>query len=158
AGVEHAERKLASPQMSIVLVRMTIPMGVNPRDPLDVQVEVPPGCPTKSLAGGYLMSARLFPTAFGTKGEVLRDHELAVARGPVMLGTPARPNDPKVGRVLGGGRVKKEYPYTLVIQESRESYYTAKMLESVVNARFHQAEDGHQKGMATGKTARYLVL
>ena len=158
AGVEHPERKLASPQMSIVIVRMTIPMGVDSKDPLDVQVEVPPGCPTKSLAGGYLLTARLFPVALGTKGEALRDHELAIARGPIMLGTPAKPNDLKVGRVLGGGRVKKAYPYTLVIKESRESYYTAKMLESVINARFHQAEDGHQKGMATGKTARYLVL
>ncbi len=158
AGVEHAERWLASPQLSIVLVRMTIPMGVNPSDPIDVQVEVPPNCPAKSLAGGYLIATRLFRVSYGNKGEALRDHELAVARGPIMLGTPAKPNDPKIGRVLGGGRVKKEYPYTLVIKESRESYYTAKMLESVVNQRFHQFEDGHQKGVATGKTASFLVL
>jgi flagellar basal body P-ring protein FlgI len=158
AGVEHPERLLASPQASIVLVRMTIPMGVGPTDPLDAQVEVPPGCPTKSLAGGYLLSARLFRVAYGGKGESLRDHELAFAKGPIMLGTPGRPDNPKVGRVLGGGRVKKEYPYTLVIKENRESYSAAKMLESVINQRFHQAEDGHQKGMATGKTASYLVL
>ena len=157
-GVEHPERLLTDPQLSLVIVRMTIPMGGDPKDPLDAQVEVPPGCPTKSLNGGYLIKARLFPVAYGNKGEALRDHEIAYARGPVMLGTPARPNDLKVGRVLGGGRVKKEFPYTLVIKESRESYYTAKMLESVVNARFHQPEDGHQKGMATGKNARYLVL
>ena len=119
---------------------------------------MPPGCPTKSLAGGYLLTARLFRVTFGNKGQTLRDHELAIARGPVMVGTPAKPNDLKVGRVLGGGRVKKEYPYTLVIKENRESYYTAKMLESVVNPRFHQIEDGHQKGVATGKTASYLVL
>ena len=55
AGVEHAERLLASPQVSMVIVKMTIPMGVNPSDPIDVQVEVPPNCPTKSLAGGYLI-------------------------------------------------------------------------------------------------------
>src|SRR5579875_1929265 len=71
AGVEHPERLLASPQASIVLVRMVIPMGVGPTDPLDVQVEVPPGCPTKSLAGGYLLSARLFRVAYGSKGEAL---------------------------------------------------------------------------------------
>jgi flagellar basal body P-ring protein FlgI len=158
AGVEHPERILASPQASLVIVRMVIPMGVGPTDPIDVQVEVPSGCPTKSLAGGYLLSARLFRVAYSGKGETLRDHELAVARGPIMLGAPGRPDDPKVGRVLGGGRVKKEFPYTLVIKENRESYYTAKMLESVVNQRFHQSEDGHQKGMATGKTASYLVL
>jgi flagellar basal body P-ring protein FlgI len=158
AGVEHAERLLASPQLSIVLVRMIIPMGVGPTDPLDVRVEVPPNCPTKSLAGGYLLTARLFRVSYGNKGEALRDHELAIARGPVMLGIPGRPDDPKVGRVLGGGRVKKEYPYTLVIKQNRESFATAKMLESVINQRFHQSEDGHQKGAATGKTASYLVL
>ena len=158
AGVEHPERWLASPQLSIVLVRMVIPMGVGPTDPIDVQVEVPQGCPTKSLAGGYLLTARMFRVSYGDKGEALRDHEVAIARGPIMLGTPAKPNDPKIGRILGGGRVKKEYPYTLVIKENRESIFTAKMLESVVNARFHQTEDGHQKGMATGKTASFLVL
>jgi flagellar basal body P-ring protein FlgI len=158
AGVEHPERLLASPQLSIVLVRMTIPMGVAPSDPIDVQVEVPPNCPTKSLAGGYLLTARLFRVSYNNKGETLKDHELAIANGPVMVGTAAKPNNLKVGRVLGGGRVKKEHPYMLVIRENRESYYTAKMLESVINQRFHQTEDGHQKGVATGKTASYLVL
>ena len=75
-----------------------------------------------------------------------------------MIGTPAKPNDPKVGRVLGGGRVKKEYPFTLVIKENRESFRTSKMLENVVNERFHQTEDGHQKGVATAKTPSYLEL
>jgi flagellar basal body P-ring protein FlgI len=157
AGVEKPERLLANPQVSMVIVRMSIPMGVSPDDPLDVQVEVPPACGTKSLAGGYLLTSRLYRIAMA-KGETLRDHELALAQGPIMLGTPAKPNDPKVGRILGGGRIKKDYPYTLVIKENRESYHTAKMLETVVNARFHQTEDGHQKGVATGKTASYLIL
>ena len=77
---------------------------------------------------------------------------MAFAQGPVMIGTPAKPNDPKVGRVLGGGKVKKDYPFTLVIKENRESFRTAKMLETVINERFHQTEDGHQKGAATAKT------
>ncbi|HZW31028.1 MAG TPA: flagellar basal body P-ring protein FlgI, partial [Isosphaeraceae bacterium] len=157
AGVEKAEKLLANPQVSMVIVRMTIPMGVSPTDRLDVQVEVPPGCGTKSLAGGYLLTTRLYQVAIA-KGSALRDHELALAQGPVMIGTAAKADDRKVGRVLGGGRVKKEYPYTLVIRENRESYHTAKLLETAVNARFHQTEDGHQKGVATGKTNSYLVL
>ena len=157
AGVPKAEKLLANPQVSMVIVRMTIPMGVSPTDRLDVQVEVPPACGTKSLSGGYLLTARLYQVAVA-KGAALRDHELAIAQGPIMLGTAAKPNDPKVGRVLGGGRVKKEYPYTLVIKENRESYQTAKLLETAVNGRFHQTEDGHQKGVATGKTNSYLVL
>ena len=40
-------------------MRLTIPVGVSPKDRLDVQVEVPPACGTKSLAGGYLLMTRL---------------------------------------------------------------------------------------------------
>ena len=75
-----------------------------------------------------------------------------------MIGNAKNPNDPKVGRVLGGGRVKKEYPYTLVIKEKRKSIRTAAILEKVVNERFHQSEAGKQKGAATAKTDGYLVL
>jgi flagellar basal body P-ring protein FlgI len=157
AGVEHAEKYLTSAQVSMVLVHLTIPIGVGPKDPLDVQVEVPRGCDTKSLAGGYLLSTRLREVMLAG-GSPKTGPELGRAQGPVMLGTPAKPNDPKVGRVLGGGRVKKAYPYTLVLKENRESVRASKMLETVVNERFHQFEDGHQKGVATAKTPSYLEL
>jgi flagellar basal body P-ring protein FlgI len=157
AGVEHADRLLANSQVSMVLVKLTIPLGVDPTDRIDVQVEVPPGCATKSLLGGYLMATRLKETAT-IKGTTHEGHELAVAQGPIMIGTPTRPNDQTVGRVLGGGRVKKDFPYTLVIKETRRSIKTSKLLETIVNSRFHQTEAGHQKGVATGKTEGYLVL
>jgi flagellar basal body P-ring protein FlgI len=157
AGVEKAEKLLTSPQVSMVLVHLTVPVGIGPKDPLDVQVEVPRGCDTKSLAGGYLMSTRLREVMLAG-GSPKGGPELANAHGPVMIGTPAKPNDPKFGRVLGGGRVKKAYPYTLVIKENRESIRASKMLETVVNERFHQFEDGHQKGVATAKTPSFLEL
>ncbi len=75
-----------------------------------------------------------------------------------MIGTPAKPNDLKVGRVLGGGKVKKDYPFTLVVKENRESFRTAKMLETVTNERFHQTVDGHQKGVVNAKSPSYLEL
>src|ERR1700722_3833086 len=59
AGVEKSEKFLTNPQVSMVIVRLTIPVGVNSTDRLDVQVEVPPACGTTSLAGGYLMMTRL---------------------------------------------------------------------------------------------------
>ena len=43
AGVEKAEKLLTNPQVSMVIVRLTIPVGVGPKDRLDVQVEVPAG-------------------------------------------------------------------------------------------------------------------
>ena len=152
AGVEHAERLLASPQVSMVIVRLTIPIGVNHDGPARR-----PGGGAAGLRhqepGRRLLDADAAARGAGCgNGGPLAGPELAVARGPIMVGTPAKPNDPKVGRVLGGGKVKKDYPFTLVIKENRESYRTAKMLETVVNERFHQTEDGHQKGVATAKT------
>ncbi len=157
AGVEKAEKFLTNPQVSMVIVRLTIPVGVSPTDRLDVQVEVPPGCGTKSLAGGYLMMTRLREVLLAG-GNPKESFDVALAQGPVMIGTPAKPNDPKLGRVLGGGKVKKEYPFTLVIRENRESFRTSKMLETVVNERFHEFDNGRQKGVATAKTPSYLVL
>jgi flagellar basal body P-ring protein FlgI len=159
ADVEHPERLLDSPQVSMVIVKLTIPIGVGPGDRLDVQVEVPQGCGTTSLAGGYLLMTRLREVMIaGGAPKPLGGADIALAQGPVMIGTPAKPNDPKFGRVLGGGKAKKEHPYTLVIRESRRSFRTSKMLENVVNERFHQTEAGHQKGVATAKSDTYLVL
>ncbi len=59
AGVEHPSKLLANPQFSMVIVKMTIHAGASPKDRFDVEVEVPPACGTKSLAGGYLMATRL---------------------------------------------------------------------------------------------------
>ncbi len=158
AGVEKADKYLSKPQVSMVIVRLTIPVGITPKDRLDVQVEVPPACGTTSLAGGYLLTTRLREVLLAGSGTPKESFDVALAQGPVMIGTPAKPNDPKVGRVLGGAKVKKNYPYTLVIKENRESYRTAKMLETVVNERFHEFENGHQKGVANAKTPRYLEL
>jgi flagellar basal body P-ring protein FlgI len=157
AGVEKAEKLLDNRQVSMVIVKLTIPIGVSPKDRLDVQVEVPPACGTTSLAGGYLLMTRL-REVMHAGGSPKGGPEMALAQGPVMIGTPAKPKDPKVGRVLGGGKAKKDYPFTLVINENRGSVRTSKMLETVVNERFHQTDEGHQKGAATAKTPTYLEL
>ena len=157
AGVEHASKLLGNPQFSMVIVRMTIPTGANPQDRLDVEVEVPPACGTKSLAGGYLMATRLREVMVAG-GAPRTGPEVAIAQGPIMLGSARNPSDPKSGRVLGGGRVKKDFPYTLVLKENRRSVRTAAIVEKVVNERFHQSDGGRQKGVATAKTDSVLVL
>ena len=62
ADVDHPNKLLANPQFSMVVVKMTIRAGASPKDRFDVEVEVPPTCGTKSLAGGYLMATRLHET------------------------------------------------------------------------------------------------
>jgi flagellar basal body P-ring protein FlgI len=157
AGVEHASKLLADTHYSMVIVKMTIYTGSSPQDRFDVDVELPPACGTTSLAGGYLMATRLREVMVAG-GAPRAGAELAVAQGPVMIGSGKKPNDPKVGRVLGGGRVKKESPFMLVIKDKRRSVRTAAIIESVVNERFHQSDAGRQKGAATAKTEGYLQL
>jgi hypothetical protein len=157
AGVEHASKLLASPQFSMVIVKMTIPTGASPEDRFDVEVEVPPACGTKSLAGGYLMATRLREILVAG-GAPRTGTDLALAQGPVMIGSAKNPDDPKAGRVLGGGRAKKDSPFMLIIKDKRKSIRTAAILEKVVNERFHQSEAGKQKGVSTAKNDGYLVL
>jgi flagellar basal body P-ring protein FlgI len=158
AGVHDAESKyFKSGTTSLVLVKARIPTGVGPKDPFDVVVELTPASTTKSLAGGFLMRTRLSVQGM-VKGEVLQGQEMASAYGPVLIGSAAKPDDPRVGRVLGGGRVKKEVPYTLVIRDNRKSAKTAGLLQGTINTRFHQSEGIDQKLMANAKTPQYLVL
>ncbi len=157
AGVEHASKLLANPQFSMVIVKMTIRAGADPKDRFDVEVEVPPACGTKSLAGGYLMATRMREILVAG-GAPRSGTDMAYAQGPVMIGSAKDPNDLKAGRVLGGGRVKKESPFMLIIKENRRSIRTAAILEGVVNQRFHQAEAGEQKGVCTAKNDGFLVL
>lgn len=157
AGVEHASKLLADTRYSMVIVKMTIYTGSTPQDRFDVDVELPPASGTTSLAGGYLMATRLREVMVAG-GSPRTGADLAIAQGPLLIGNAGRPNDPKVARVLGGGRVKKEYPYMLVIKEKRRSIHTAAILEAVVNERFHQNEAGKQKGVATAKSDGYMVL
>jgi len=148
ASVEHPEKWLARPSCAMVLVHAVIPHGISTRDPIDVEVENPPASGTTSLAGGRLLNVELAPvmsTAQGPKeGKVL-----AVAGGPIMIGDKADPSKKTVGRVLGGGRVKKDVPYNLVVKDDRRSARTVKLVEDVIKERFHQSDGIDQKGMAT---------
>jgi flagellar basal body P-ring protein FlgI len=157
AGVENADKILASPSTSLVIVHGRIPSGVTTTDKLDVELELTPGSTTTSLAGGWLVSARLSEMMLAKDGA----HEgtaLAVAGGPVMIGSTAKPDNPKVGRVLGGCRAKKDMPFALLIDRNYRSIRTATRLQAVINERYHQHEGVNQAGMATAKTDEFLTL
>jgi flagellar basal body P-ring protein FlgI len=157
AGVERANDWLTSRTTSLVLVRASIPAGVDPTDRFDVEVVLTPASTTTSLAGGYLLLTDLSESMVGG-GEVREGQVLAVAHGPVMTGTSARPDDPRAGRVLEGGRVKKSLPFLIQIHEDRKSYHAAKLVETVINRRFHARQGVDQKGMAEAKTDARLLL
>lgn len=157
AGVEDSEAILARKDTSLVVVKLTIPTGVTPEDRLDVEVSLPPGSGTTSLAGGHLIETRLAQVALAG-GEIRSGNVLAKALGPIMIGTDARPGEPTVGRVLGGARVLREMPYNLIVKENRRSARTTYILQGVINARFFQSDGIDQRGLATAKTDQFLVL
>ncbi len=157
ATIPHPEKILRSKTVTLVTVRATIPAGVTAADKFDVEIELSPATATTSLAGGWLVTTQLAQRAKTREGEK-DDKVIASAVGPVMVGNLAKPNEPKVGRVLGGGRVKEESLYALSIKEARRSGKTSQLLQNVVNNRFHQTEGSDQKGMATAKTDSLLVL
>jgi flagellar basal body P-ring protein FlgI len=157
AGVENANQFLKDKRFSLVIVHARIPTGSTPEDRPDVELELPPACGTTSLAGGYLLQTRLreMLIAGGTPRE---GSDFAVAQGPVLIGTAANPDNPKVGRVLGAARIKKPLPFQLIINDNRRSVKTAAILESVINQRFHFADGVNETGTAKGKTDQYLEL
>ena len=157
AGVEHPNELLQNKQFSLVIVRMKIPTGASPKDRFDVEVVLPPASGTRSLAGGFLMMTRLSEVLVAG-GTPRTGSDMAFATGPVMTGTAKEPGDLKTGRVLGGGRVKKDFPYQLLLGENKRSIRNAGLMEKVVNERFHQNERGQQKGAATAKSDSVLVL
>lgn len=157
SGVEHPERLFKSSNASLVIVRASIPAGLNTKDKFDVEVELPPASATSSLAGGWLVATQLAQRAMTKEGEK-DDKVIAEGAGPIMVGNDLKPNDPKFGRVLGGGRGKEDSPYLLSIKEARRSGKTSQLLENVINQRFHQTEGGDNKKVANAKTDSALVL
>lgn len=157
AQVADAEGILESPDTSLVIVRATIPTGVGPADRFDVDVELTPASATQSLQGGFLMLTRLSEVRLAGGGQ-LTGQTLASAVGPVMIGSDAEPDNPKAGRVLGGGKVKVAVPFLMLIKENRQSGRTAKMIEAAVNRRFHRREGVKQVGLATAKSDKHLDL
>jgi hypothetical protein len=158
AKVEHPDQWLERPGCSMVVVRAVLPNGLTTKDPIDVDIELPPASGTTSLAGGRLLMTELAPvmkTAQGDKeGKVF-----AIAGGPIMTGNLADPKNVKVGRVLGGGRVKTDIPYNLVIKDDRRSARTVKLVEDTIGLRFHENKSGDQKGMAKSmRSDQRLIL
>ena len=157
SGIPHPEKILQSKSVTMVTVRATIPAGIGKADFFDSDIELATATATTSLAGGWLISTPLAQRAKTKEGEK-DDKVIASAYGPVMIGSRAKPADPKAGRVLGGGHIKEESPYLLSIKEARRSGKTAKLLETVITNRFHQTDGGDQKGMAEAKTDSVLQL
>jgi hypothetical protein len=158
ARVPDAEKWLESDTTSLVIVRGRIPAGIGTEDTFDIEVALTPASTTTSLAGGILIMTELRQVGFTDKGQSLDGDILATCSGPIVTGSAQAPANQKIGRVLGGAKVKKAVPYRLVIKENRRSAKTAALLEAVINRRFYRLSGREQEKMATAKSDAFLVL
>ena len=158
-NVTDAEKWLASPATSLVIIKGKIPAGVTTQDVFDVELELPFDSKTISLAGGGLLRADLHQVAFSKDGDLLPDGKvMATVSGPVLTGSERDRDNLRIGRILGGARVKTDVPFALIIDEKRRSGRTAALIQTVINSRFFRLRGIDQQGMAKAKTDQFLEL
>lgn len=160
-GVVDPNRLLASPSTSLVWVHGYLPPGVRRGDRFDIEVEVPVGNETESLASGWLMETRLAEMA--VMGNRIRDgHLLAVAEGPVLVDPVSKGTLDSVSRVRGivpgGGVALQNRSLGLVLKPEHRSVAISKRLGDCINDRFHAVIRGSKRGVANPKTDRFIEL
>jgi flagellar basal body P-ring protein FlgI len=158
ADVPNPEKLLAgSKNYSLVLVRGRIPVGSGKRDAFDIDVELPSGSATTSLAGGKLLLTELRELRIA-KNQALEGQVMADVFGPVMTGVGAKPDDPRTGRILGGAHTKKDIPFKIVLKERRKSIATAARVGTIINQRFFEHGAADSIGMANAETDQYIEV
>ncbi len=154
---------LASKRTSLVRLRAYLPPGVQKGDRVDVEVMTPPGSETTSLAGGWLMQARLRQVAL-VYHQVRQGDVDALAGGDVLVdavfeepGT-ARPEQWVRGRVLGGGVSLISRKLGLALRENAASVRASAQIGAAINERFYHYENGDKKGVARPLNSNYIEL
>lgn len=159
---------LASKEAAVVLVRALIPPGCKPGDAFDVEVQcLEEDRQTTSLRGGYLLACSLADVEDVSqlsqyskdKGPNYRTgHEWATAQGPILTGIGDE-TDPRKGRVLSGGKAKKERQLALLIKgEQSKKAETAALVGRAVDDRFRVQASGNFIRIADAKRPDYVAL
>jgi flagellar basal body P-ring protein FlgI len=161
-GVEHPGRVLRSRDTSLVVLRGTLPPGVQEGDRFDIEVWTLPRSQTTSLRSGQVLSSRLKEMAVLADHRVHEGHVWAVCQGPVMVDPAASGDQDRPlltrGRILGGGVALKSRPLALVLKPDHQNVLNSARVEKAVNRRFHRFDKGLQAGMATAKTDELVEL
>ena len=145
--VDDPEGLLASPDTAVVSVGGLLPPGVAEGEAFDLDVRALANTETTSLEGGFLMECDLARTVAGRSGEMRSDRR-ATGRGSIFVspfaaaGEGSAAGDPRVGRILGGGRAVQTRQFRLALLAP--SVRTADQLVRLINARFPGAAKGTQ--------------
>jgi len=159
--IENPESLLSSPNTALVIVTAYLPPLVRKGDRIDVEVSLPDGSETTSLAGGWLLPCRLSEFAY-VDGGMREGKELARSSGPVILfhAESSKGASLKKGLIPGGAEyIGDDRNLTMGV---RPDYVGARMvtkIENRISQRFHGYDKaGIKKKMATAKTDSTIEL
>lgn len=166
--IEKPAEFLASKESAVVLVTCKIAAGGRPGDHFDVEIRcLDEDRQTTSLRGGFLLLSSLKEVAdISQLSEKGRDGgpnyrtglEWVIANGPVMV-TDSKENEHRKGRIVAGGRLKKERPLTLVIHsEYTKKAQQAMLLSNAIDERFRVQASGSFAKIADAKNTENIML
>lgn len=159
--VRDADKILASPTTSMVIVRGYLPPGVQKGDPMDLEIRVFSRSETTSLRGGWLMPARMRQMEV-MGGSVHLGNIDGLAQGDVLVDAIFAGSSDKVletrGRILGGGTSLLSRDLGLAISKNDASIRVSTQIGKVINQRFFTVDAGVKKGVANPERDNYLNL
>ncbi len=159
--VANAEKVLASPKTSMVIVRGFLAPGVQENDTFDLEVQIPKNSETTSLVNGWLMPTRL--RRMEVLGGTIRSGDVdGIGRGNVVVNAVLNGETDKTslirGRVLGGGRATESRKLGLMLRREDASIRISTLIGKAINARFHTLDKGQKRGVAKPMRDNFLEL
>ncbi|MCA9094451.1 MAG: flagellar basal body P-ring protein FlgI, partial [Planctomycetaceae bacterium] len=163
-GVTNPNEILNDPTTALVLVTGYLSADVKKNGHFDIQVTLPPGSKSSSLAGGWLMETYLWEKAQAPTGQELTGRAYAIASGPILLSvsdesetkTPALL---KRGKVLGGGIAKIDRDLGIFLRSDFKGARNSKRVADRIGERFHDHSDrGIKVSMAKAKDDQFIEL
>lgn len=157
---------LRSTSTALVLVRAYLPPLIKKGETFDIEVLLPDGSQTTSLAGGWLLECDLKEHVNVAGGGVREGRILGKAKGPILLATGEEKGTAAVaafkrGTVPGGATYVGQEDRGLVAMV-RNDYQSAKLTHRIaqrIGQRFHDYDKhGLQKPMAEATTDRKINL
>ena len=160
---EEPQTLLRSANTAIVIVTAKIPPIVKKGDRVDVEIILPDGSESTSLAGGWLMPCYLSEHAL-LGGQVRDGKDIAIALGPILIDALGEKDPSPIAMKRGtipGGAIYTGDDRQLSVA-IRSDYRTVRMSTQIaqrIGRRFHDYDDhGIQRPLAEAKSHAHLEL
>lgn len=164
--VEDPQTLLRSKDTAMVIVRAFLPPLIKKGETFDVEVMLPDGSKTTSLAGGYMLECDLKEHAYVQGGGTREGKLMAKATGPILLATGE--GDQKYeaaalrrGTIPGGATyvMQGTRKLTAVVRNDYRSAKLTHRIASRIGERFHDYDEhGLQKPLAEALTDLKIEL